>query len=90
MGGLGAALADLVPERHHPVHGADGGQVDAVVEQDGIHLGRGLVREPLLSSTASSAACSAPVSAAGCGARGPGGAFLRGRFRIALAVQRRP
>ena len=41
-----------------------------------------------LSSVASSAACSAPDSAAGCGARGAGGAFSRPPG-ITLAVQRR-
>ena len=42
-----------------------------------------------LSSVASSAACSAPDSAAGCGARGAGGAFSAAWRWIALAVQRR-
>ena len=59
MGGLGAALADLVREPQQPVHGGDGGQVDAVVEQERIDLGRGLVGERWLSRMASSAACSA-------------------------------
>ena len=90
MGGLGAALADLVRERHHPVHGADGGQVDAVVEQDGIHLGRGLVREPLAVQHGQQRGLLSPGERRGMRCPRSGRRLLRGRFRIALAVQRRP
>jgi hypothetical protein len=47
VGGLGAALADLVPGLQDPVHGADTAVVGALVEQHGPGLGRGLVSEPV-------------------------------------------
>jgi hypothetical protein len=47
VGGLGAAVADLVAAGQDPVHGADAAVVAALVEQDGPGLGRGLVGEPV-------------------------------------------
>jgi hypothetical protein len=47
VGGLGAAVADLVAAGQDPVHGADTAVVAALVEQDGPGLGRGLVGEPV-------------------------------------------
>ena len=90
MGGLGAALADLFRERHHPVHGADGGQVDAVIEQDGIHLGRGLVREPLAVQQGQQRGLLGRRQRRGVRCPRPGWCFARGRDGITLAVQRRP
>ena len=90
MGGLGAALADLVRERHHPVHGADGGQVDAIIEQDGIHLGRGLVGEPLAVQQGQQRGLLGRRQRRGVRCPRPGRYFVRGRDGITLAVQRRP
>jgi len=46
MGGLRAALADLPRFPKQPVHRGDRGQVDALIDQQGPGLARGLVPEP--------------------------------------------
>src|SRR5260370_34563379 len=46
MGGLRAALADLPGFPQQPVHRGDRGQVDALIDEQGPDLARGLVGEP--------------------------------------------
>ena len=46
MGGLRAALADLPGLAEQPVHRGDRGQVDALIDEQGPDLPRGLVGEP--------------------------------------------
>ena len=90
VSGLGAALADLLRERQHPVHRADRGQVEALIEQDGPDLGRGLVREPLTVQHRQQRLLPGRRQRRGMRRPRPGRRLLSRRGGITLAVQRRP